>query len=133
MGIPKVLAGLLAVIDTLWGALAVLPFDWTLPNETVLGLSFVLGLPAYLLDVWIRGRAVIFLPAVILLRGFAEFCIGSPTVAEHLTRGEIFSQLVHFCAASPTFGWQLMGNYLLIAAAVLLQWSKLKPQARILT
>jgi hypothetical protein len=123
---PKIVAGLVAVIDTLWGAIAVLPFDWTRPNDAVLGISFVLGLPAYLLDLWIKPPVVIFLPALALLRGFATHCIGAPTSGEHLRADDLFSQLVHFCAGSPTLGWQLRGTELLIAAALLLQWSKLR-------
>ena len=98
------LAALLVLVDTAWGVVAVLPFDWTLPNEALLGVSFLLGLPAYLLDFWNKRRVVIALPAVVLFRGCAEFYAGSPH----------------------PLGWQLWGNQLLIAALVILQWSKLQ-------
>ena len=122
MGIPKILAGFMAAIDTLWGAIAVLPFDWTLPKDTALGLSLVLGLPAYLLDLCIRGRAVIFLPAVILLRAFTEFFLaGSPATLGRPWTDNVVA-VAYFVLFPP--------NCLLIAAAVLLQWSKLRnPQA----
>lgn len=121
-----ILAGLLALIDTLWGALIVLGLGWDSASAAVLAISFVLGLPAYLLDASIKGRVVIVLPAVILLRGFALSCIGSPMGREPLRSDELLSQLVHFCGESPTLGWQLRGTELLIAAACLLQWSKLR-------
>lgn len=60
------------------GAIAVIPFDWSRLSEAVLGISFLIGLPAHVLDVWKKGRVVIFSPAVILLRGFAESYAGSP-------------------------------------------------------
>lgn len=104
------LAGLMMLIDTAWGVAAVLPFDWSVPTDTVLGISFLLGLPAYLLDFWRKGRVVIFLPAVILLRGFAEYNAGSPATV----------------GWQPTLGWQLWGNQLLIATFLILQWSKLQ-------
>jgi hypothetical protein len=104
IGYLSILGGVTALIDAAWGAIAVLPFDWTLPHEAVLGVSFVIGFPAYLFDFWRKGRLVILMPAVILLRGFAEFYAGSPH----------------------TLGWQLRGNELLIAAYLLLQWSKLR-------
>lgn len=106
IGYLSILGGFATLIDLVWGAIAVLPFDWTLPHEAVLGVSFLIGLPAYLLDFRRKGRVVIFLPAVILLRGFAESYAGSPHA----------------------LGWQLRGNELLIAAYLLLQWSKLRNQ-----
>lgn len=130
-----ILAGLLALIDTLWGALIVLGLGWDSPIAAVLAISFVLGLPAYLLDASIKWRVVIVLPSVILLRGFALSCIGSaatgverwpPMLGQPLGSDELFSHLVHFCGESPSLGWQLRGTELLIAAACLLQWSKLR-------
>lgn len=104
IGSLTLLAGCLMLIDTVWGAIAVIPFDWSRLSEAVLGISFLIGLPAYLLDVWRKGRVVIFLPAVILLRGFAESYAGSP----------------------PALRWQFAGNQLLIVASILLQFSKLR-------
>ena len=96
------------VIDTVWGAVAVLPFDWRRTGDALLGITFLLGLAAFLLDLWRRGRIVIFLPILILLRGFAESHAGSPAKV----------------------GWQFRGNELLIAAWVLLQLSKLQSRER---
>ena len=108
VGYLAMLGGVLMLIDTLWGSIAVLAFDWSSPNEAAAGISFVIGLPTYVLDFWSKRRVVLFLPALFLFRWLAV-SIGS---------------------ASPTFiqPWTL--NALVIAAAVLLQASKLRRHAR---
>ena len=109
IGDLAVLGGLLMAIDTLWGAVAVLPFDWSRPLDIALGVGLVSGLPAFVLDFRSRRRVVIFLPIVFVLRWMA----GS------------------YQATPPHFGrpW-IGGSVLLIAATVLLQWSKLRVHAR---
>ena len=95
------------------------------PKDTALGISLVLGLPADLLDLWITGRVVIFLPAVILLRAFTEFFLaGSPATPGRPWTDTLVS-IAYFVLFPP--------HCLLIAAAVLLQWSKLNPRALIFT
>lgn len=103
-----ILGGCLILIDFMWGALLVLPFDWTRPTDAVLGISFLTGLPAYVFDYRRKGRVIVFLPIAFLVRFLAELLAGSPWTA---------SQLL---ALRP---W--IGSELLITASVLLQWSKL--------
>jgi len=104
-------AGFLIIIDTVWGAIAVLPLDWTRLNEAVLGVSFLIGLPAYVFDLRRDGRGLVFLPAVVVMRWLAE----------------------SYAAFPAPLGRPWTGNLLIIAGSLLLQWSKLlsgKPGGR---
>ena len=40
----------LMVVDTMWGGVAILILDLAKINELIMAISFVLGLPIYLLD-----------------------------------------------------------------------------------
>ena len=98
------LGGFAALLDTAWGALASLGLDLSRTNELVLGVSFVLTLPAYLLDVWVDKRVAIFLLGLFIFRWVAR-CYGGPTIV----------------LCSP---WR--GSVLLVVAFGLLQLSKLR-------
>ena len=98
------LGGFLMIIDTVWGAIFVLPFDWTRLLDIVVGISLLIGLPAYVLDVRRSGRLLIFLPVALLFRWSAISFAGSP----------------------PTLARPWTGNVLLIVAILFLQWSKLR-------
>jgi hypothetical protein len=50
------LGALAALIDTVWGGLAVLGLDLSRRNELLMGITFVLGLPMYLLDLYSSRR-----------------------------------------------------------------------------
>jgi hypothetical protein len=100
--------GLLMLLDTAWGITAALGLDWTRAREIVLGVSLMLGLPAYLLDLLTAKRMPLFLLGLFFFRWLAR-CYGGPT----------------FVLCNP-----LRGSILLIVAFALLQWSWLrKPSA----
>jgi hypothetical protein len=104
-----VVGAILMLIDSLWGGIAVLPFDWSRITDLTIGIGLVLGLPTYVLDLWSKTRIVMFLPALFLFRWVA----GS------------------FASTPPSFGgepWR--GSVLLITSALLLQWSKLQTPVR---
>jgi hypothetical protein len=114
-----ILGGLMVFIDTLWGALLVLVFDWNDPKQVVFGMSLVSGLPAYVLDFRRRGRVVVFLLSAVLLRAFVEFFLaGSSTPGRPWAGNLNVSALEEFVIFPP--------SSLLIAATMLLQWSKLR-------
>jgi len=97
--------GILMLIDSLWGVVAVLPFSMANGSDIALAISLVLGLPAYVLDFRSNRRIVIFLPVLFLFRWIAAGAISVP-----------------FTLGQP---WRING--LIMAATVLLQWSKLRP------
>lgn len=101
------IGGFLMFVDSLWGGIAALGLDWSRTNELVMAISFVLGFPIYLFDIWIDKRIAFSMPGLFLFRWIAT-CFGGPTPV----------------LCSP---WR--GNVLLILAFVLLQLSKLR-QAR---
>jgi len=94
------------LLDDLWGGIAILPFDWSHPSEMTVGISLVVGLPCYLLDAFSRRRIIVFLPALFAFRWLA------------LTLGE----------PQPRFFIPWV-NALIVLAAILLQWSKLRSPA----
>ena len=100
--------GFVILVDTLWGGLAALGLDLSRMNELVLAISFVLGFPIYLLDLWINKRIAISMLGLILFRWIAT-CFAGPTPG----------------LCSPWFG-----NQLLIVAFVLLQFSKLRREGK---
>jgi hypothetical protein len=100
--LPLTLAGCLMLIDNVWGGLAALPFDWFRFPEAALGVSFLIGFPAYLLDARSKMRVVVFLPALFLFRWWA------------LNLQPPYTPFV--------LPWRVCA--LLIPAAILLQWSK---------
>ena|SRR5690349_3775441 len=102
--VALVVAGFLMLIDNVWGAIAVLPFDWHRLPDIAVGISFVIALPFYLLDALSKNRVVVFLPALILYRW-----LSLSLVVKH---------------ASLWGPWRV--NVLLIVASILLQWSKLR-------
>jgi len=95
------------LIDSLWGVIAVLPLDWRQLPHLVVGISFVIGLPCYLLDALTRRRMLVFLPALLLYRWIALGLLVKP----HTVAGP----------------WRVC--VLLILASLLLQWSKLRARA----
>lgn len=107
IGYLSVFGGFLMLIDTLWGAIAVLPFDWYRPSDITVGISFVMGLPAYILDSWSKKRIIIFLPALLVFRWLALSLLAKP----------------------PTLIGPWRVNVLIIVASILLQWSKLRKPA----
>lgn len=103
------LGWVLMLIDSLWGGLAVLGIGFSGILNIALSLGLVAGLPAYALDVRSERRIIVFLPALYVLRWIVEGNIGP---ALHV-------------------GPPWRGSWLLIVAAVLLQWCKLMwPRAR---
>lgn len=103
-----VLGGLVSLVDTVWIGLATLGLDVSRTNELVLAISFVLGFPAYLVDVWANKRIAITLLGLMTFRWIAT-CLAGPTPV----------------LCSP---WR--GNQFLIVAFVLLQASKLRREVK---
>jgi hypothetical protein len=101
-----VLAGVAALLDTVIGGMAMLGLDLSRPNELVMGISFILGFPMYLLDLWLKRRIPIALLTLFLLRWVAR-CFGGPTPV----------------LCNP-FIWPV--GILLFLAIVFLQWSRLR-------
>jgi hypothetical protein len=93
------------ILDGLWGAFAVFGFGFDGPLEITLAVSFLAGLPAYALDMWIGRRVIVFLPALYLFRWLA---------------------LSDFGSAPFDFSQSWRGSSLLIVASVLLQWRKVR-------
>ena len=104
------LAALLMLVDTLWGTIAILPFDWYRLPDIVVGTSFVLGLPCYLLDAFSKRRIVVFLPALIMYRWLALSILAHPR--------------------SLWGPWRV--NVLLIVASILVQSSKRRQPTRVI-
>lgn len=98
------LGGLVVLFDSVWGGIASMGLDWSRPNEVALGVSLVLGLPAYLLDLRIGKRVPVVLVGLFIFRWLAR-CYGGPT----------------FVLCNP-----LRDSVLLIVAFALLQWSRLR-------
>lgn len=105
-----VLAGIAALLDTGIGGMASLGLDWSRMNEAVMGVSFVLGFPMYLLDLWLKRRIAVCLLALFVFRWVAR-CFGGPTPV----------------LCNP-FIWPV--GILLFLALILLQWSKLRTSSR---
>ena len=98
------IGGFLILLDTIWGVLAALGLDLSRTNELLMAISFVLGLPMYLLDLWINKKIAICLLGLFLFRWVARCFDGSTFVLCNPWRGSEF----------------------LVLAFVLLQWSKLR-------
>ena len=96
------------LIDTAWGGLATLGLDSSRTNELVMGISLVLGLPIYLVDVWLNGRVAVSMLGLFLFRWIAT-CFVGPT---------------------PVLCNPLRGSVLLISAFALLQVSRLRQTAK---
>lgn len=101
-----ILSGVAALLDTVVGGIAVMGLDLSRTNELVMGISFVLGFPMYLLDLWLKKRVAFFLLALFLFRWVAR-CFGGPTPV----------------LCNP-FVWPV--GILLFLALAFLQWSKLR-------
>jgi flagellar biosynthesis component FlhA len=99
------IGGAIMVVDTIWGGLAALGLDLRQMNELVLGISFVLGLPLFLLDFWMKKRIAFSLLALFFFR-WAALCFAGPT---------------------PVLVAPWRGSVLLIVAFVLLQLYKGAP------
>ena len=81
----------LMVVDTMWGGVAIIILDLAKINELIMAISFVLGLPIYLLDLWMDTRIAASLLGLFLFRWIAR-CFGgsAPTVVSPWP----FSQLI---------------------------------------
>lgn len=102
------IGGFIALLDTAWGGILGLGLDLSRTNELVLGISFVLVLPAYLLDLWLDKRIAISMLGLFFFRWNAT-CFGGP---------------------APVICSPFRGNVLLISALVLIQLSKLRRVSR---
>jgi hypothetical protein len=100
-----IVGGLIAALDSSIGSIALLGLAIDKPNELLMGLSFTLGLPMYLVDARRRHRIVLYTPALFVVRWIAR-CFAGPTPT----------------LVTP-FAWPL--GALLFLALVLLQLSKL--------
>jgi hypothetical protein len=65
------IGGFIILSDSIWGVIATLGLDWNRGNELVMGISFVLGFPSYLFDLWINKRIAISLLGLFLFRWIA--------------------------------------------------------------
>ena len=101
------IGGFVALVDTAWGGLATLGLDLSRMNELVMGISFVLTFPLYLLDIWINKQIALSMLGLFLFRWIAT-CFGGPTPV----------------LCSP---WR--GSVLLIVAFVLFLLSKLRRES----
>jgi hypothetical protein len=104
IGPLALLGGIAILLDTVWGGIAILGLDLGQKNELIMGMSFVLGLPMYLLDLWIDKQIAICLIGLFLFRWIAR-CFGGSTPV----------------LCSP---WNF--SILLVLAFILLQLSKLR-------
>lgn len=104
-----VIGGFIMLVDTAWGGIAALGLDLSRMNELVLAISFVLGFPIYLLDLWINKRIAVSMLGLFLFRWIAT-CYGGPT---------------------PVLCNPWRGSVLLILALVLLQLSKLRRERKL--
>jgi hypothetical protein len=100
------LAGFVVLLDTALGGIVLLGLDLRRADELVFGVSLVLGLPMYLLDLWIDKRIAICLIGLFLFR-WGALCLGGPRPS-----------------LSNPFVWPV--GILLFFALVLLQASKLR-------
>jgi hypothetical protein len=98
------IGGFVILLDSVWGGMAAAWLDWNRVNELALGISFVLGAPIYLLDLWMDKRIAISMLGLFFFRWIATWFAGPTPVL-----------------CSP---WR--GNVLFILAFVLLQLSKLR-------
>ena len=103
------IGGFVALVDTAWGGLATLGLDLSRMNELVMGISFVLTFPLYLLDIWINKQIALSMLGLFLFRWIAT-CFGGPTPV----------------LCSP---WR--GSVLLIVAFVLFLLSKLRRERKL--
>lgn len=73
---PLILFGaVLAALDSLLGVLVSLGLDLRRPEEAAFAISFVLTLPTYFMDAWIRNRYPFLLIALFTLR-WLILCLG---------------------------------------------------------
>lgn len=101
-----VLSGVAALLDTVVGGMINLGLDLSRPHELVFGISLVLGLPTFLLDLKLKKQFAYFLSALFLFH-WAALCFSGPV--------PVFT--------SP-FSWPV--GILLFIALASLQWSKLR-------
>lgn len=98
------IGGILMLADSVWGVLAALGLDPSRTNELIMGISFVIGFPTYLLDLWMDKRIAAATLGLFVFRWIAT-CFGGPT---------------------PILCNPLRGSMLLVAAILLLQLSKVR-------
>ena len=72
-----IIAGIAASLDTVIGLIICLALDFSRANELLMGFSFILGFPMYLLDLWIKKRIAISLLSLFVLRWIARCFAGS--------------------------------------------------------
>ena len=63
-------------LDSAWGGLCALGLDWYNFNEALLGITFILGLPSYVCDIWIGSRVAVILPGLFIFRWIATCFAG---------------------------------------------------------
>jgi hypothetical protein len=102
------IAGVVVLMDSLWGGIAALGLDLSRTNQLILGISLILGFPTYLLDLWLESRIAISMFGLFVFRWLAT-CFAGPT---------------------PVLCNPWRGNILLIVAIVLLQFSKLRRERK---
>lgn len=101
-----ILGGVAVLLDTVIGTIIFAWADFRSMGELVFGISFLLAIPMYLIDLLTKKRIAFCLAGLFLLR-WAVRCLAGPTPG-----------LVN------PFEWP--SGTLLFAAFVLLQWSKLR-------
>lgn len=99
-------AGVFALADTVIGAIIFIALEPGPPGDVIMGVTFVLGFPAYLFDEWFTGRVPVGLLTVFWLRWLAR-CSGGG----------------HFVLVNP-FVWPV--GILLTIAIIALQWQRIR-------
>jgi hypothetical protein len=102
-----ILSGAAALLDTGMGLIINMALDHSRAFDNLFGISLLLGFPMFLLDLWLGKRFAFCLASAFLVR-WAILSLGGPTPG----------------IVNPA-GWP-MGFFPLLAAFVLLQWSKLR-------
>ncbi len=74
------LAGLFILVDAMFGTIIVLAGAPSHAKEVLLSVSFLLGLPAYFFDLWLKRRVAFALLSLFVLRWLAR-CFLGPHIA----------------------------------------------------
>jgi hypothetical protein len=72
------IGGIIMFVDSIWGGLAALGLDLSQMPDRLMAMSFVLGLPLYLLDFWINQRIAFSLLGLFFFR-WIVLCFAGPT------------------------------------------------------
>jgi hypothetical protein len=84
-----VISGFILLVDTVWGGKAALGLDLSRTSALVMGMSLVLGFPAYLLDLWIDKKIAVSMLALFVFRGIAMYFGGATQVGFSLWHGNV--------------------------------------------